>query len=378
MSLATILPPAVEEAVAQLRHVAAAEKCWSCGCLHSSVSAIEGVFPTAERPPELDEAMMRASERLQPARYDCLGCRVCYPAIAMNALGTEAESCPSDEVDRREGWPPLPGSYQVLRYRAPVAVCALTDGELAQQIAAEGDPGIAIVGTLQTENLGLERLIRNILGNPHLRFVVVCGADSQQTVGHLPGQSLVALAHNGLDERSRIIGARGKRPFIRNVSRDAVEYFRDTVEVIDLVGESRPDAVLSAVRAGAAEERGPALPFAPDQMVTPMPGYVPQHMVSDPAGYFVVDVDHRRRLLLLEHYQNSGVLDAVIEGATPAELYTPAVAQGMLSRLDHAAYLGQELARAEQALRSDGPYTQDAAPEVDAMPARSRCGCDSK
>ena len=76
---------------------------------------------------------------------------------------------------------------------------------------------IAIVGTLHTENLGIERLIANVVANPHIRFVVVCGSDSRQAIGHLPGQSLVALARNGLDERQRIVGAKGKRPVLRNV-----------------------------------------------------------------------------------------------------------------------------------------------------------------
>jgi tetrahydromethanopterin S-methyltransferase subunit A len=38
-------------------------------------------------------------------------------------------------------------------------------------------------------------------------------------------------------------------------------------------------------------------------------------------------------------------------------------------RLDHAAYLGRELARAEHALSSGDEYVQDAAPEIGA------CGC---
>ena len=378
MSLVTTSAPSAEEAAMQLRHAASAEKCWSCGCLHSTLKAVDDAFHTAGRTDELTEAMTAAASRLQPVRYDCLGCQVCYPALAMNELGTEADTCPTDEVERREGWPPLPGSYQVLRYRAPVAVCTLTDDELGGRIAAEAGPDIAIVGALQTENLGIERLIQNTLGNPHVRFLVLCGADSQQTVGHLPGQSLVALAENGLDERNRIIGARGKRPVMRNVSRDAVEHFRQTVEVIDLVGESQAAEVLDAVRAGAAEEKGPAAPFAPDQVLAPTPGYVPAHMVSDPVGYFVVHVEHRRRLLSLEHYQNNGVLDAVIEGLTPAELYTPALERGMVSRPDHAAYLGQELARAERALLADEPYVQDAAAETDARPPVSHCGCNSQ
>ena len=49
--------------------------------------------------------------------------------------------------------------------------------------------------------------------------------------------------------------------------------------------------------------------------------------------------------------------------ATAAELYHPAIERGLVSRLDHAAYLGRELSRAEHSLISGEPYIQDAAPE---------------
>jgi tetrahydromethanopterin S-methyltransferase subunit A len=103
-------------------------------------------------------------------------------------------------------------------------------------------------------------------------------------------------------------------------------------------------------------------------------------MISDPAGYFVIYVDWTRQLLSLEHYRNDGVLDTVVEGQQAAELYLPAIEQGLVSRLDHAAYLGRELARAEQALRSGERYVQDAGPDPAnaALPAARGCSsaCD--
>jgi tetrahydromethanopterin S-methyltransferase subunit A len=63
------------------------------------------------------------------------------------------------------------------------------------------------------------------------------------------------------------------------------------------------------------------------------------------------------------------VLDTLIEGREAAELYIPAMDLHLVSRLEHAAYLGRELARAEHALRADTPYVQDAAPEHPPAPA---------
>ncbi len=372
------------EAVEQLREAATAKKCWPCGCLHTGLAAIERAFPDGARPPALDAAVRAARAHLVEVRYDCLGCEVCYPAVAINALGQldgehhiEVEACPTAPVEAREGWPPLPGAYTILRYSAPVAVCTLTDERLSVSVAAQGDPGLAIVGTMQTENLGIERLIQNVVANPNIRFLVVSGADSWQAVGHLPGQSLIALMRSGVDERGRIVGAPGKRPVLRNISPEAVEHFRRTVEVVNLIGQDQAAVVLDAVKDCAAQNPGAAEAFAPDRVVVPLQGYLPDRMVIDPAGYFVIYVDRTNVRLSLEHYRNEGVLNAVIEGGTAPELYIPAVAKGLVSRLDHAAYLGRELARAEQALRLGEPFIQDAAPAAPAVsPVKAGCGCE--
>ncbi|MCC6239713.1 MAG: DUF4346 domain-containing protein [Phycisphaerales bacterium] len=363
-----VLPPDVGKAVAQLREAAAAKKCWRCGCMHSSLKAIEEAFPLATRSADLGEAIQAAETRLVPAQYDCLGCEVCFPAIAINALGVEGDACPAELPASRDGWPPLPGSYSVLRYQAPVAVCTLGDEALASTIHATGDPALAIVGTMQTENLGIERLIQNVVANPYIRFLILCGGDTKQAIGHLPGQSMLALSRAGLNDQRRIIGAPGKRPLLKNIDLAAVAHFRRAVEVVDLIGLTEAHAVTAAAQACAKRNLGPIEPFASARGVARVEGYVPQRMVSDPAGYFVVYLDRPRKLLSLEHYRNDGVLDVVIEGHTAAELYIPAIEKGLVSRLDHAAYLGKELARAEASLHERQPYIQDAAPELQAPP----------
>lgn len=371
-------------AVSQLKEATDARKCWTCGCLHESLKAIEKAVSQEDLPPELAQAIQRARERLQPVKYACLGCEVCFPPQAMNALGVETEACPAEEVEMREGWPSLPGAYRALRFNAPVAVCTLGSDDLAESIANVAGPHIAIVGGCQTENLGIERIILNLLANPNIRFLLLCGQDSRQAIGHLPGQSLLALAHSGIDPEHRIVGAKGKRPFLRNLDREFVEHFRRTVEVVDLVGALGMDEIGFAAQRCAERNPGPAQPYPRIRSITTERGSIPEKMVSDPKGYFVVYVDRPRRQLVLEHYRNDGVLDAIVEGGNAAELYMPAIDKGLLSRLDHAAYLGRELARAERSLASGEGYVQDAAPEQSvkkdsasaALPI-STCGCSS-
>ncbi len=196
----------VGHAATMLREAADARKCWACGCLRHALDTIGRALPTPRRTNALDAALAAAREHLVPQRYDCLGCEVCFPAVALNALAadgsidpTEAASCPTDAVEERDGWPPLPGDYHVIRYGAPVAICTLNSADLAKTLASVRPDGLAIVGTMHTENLGIERLITNLLANPEIRFLILCGEDTRRTVGHLPGQSLLLLRHKPPD-----------------------------------------------------------------------------------------------------------------------------------------------------------------------------------
>ncbi len=370
-----LISPDTAKAVSELREATAAKKCWRCGCLHSTLKAIDAEISPEARPAGLSDVMADSRAKLVDVEYDCLGCEVCWPANAVNALGIEGEACPAEPMQTREGWPPLPGSYAVLHYHAPVAVCTLSDSTLAAAIAQSNDPAAAIVGTMFTENLGIERLIANVLANPNIRSLIVCGKDSGQQIGHLAGQSLVALARNGLDERMKIIGARGKRPRIKNLFATAVEHFRNTVEIIDMVNNSDRTAIRERIERCADKNPGPAQPFSSQKAVKRIEGHIPNKMVSDPAGYFVVYPDRARKRLLLEHYQNNGVLDIVIEGSTASELYFPVIERGLISRLDHAAYLGRELTRAERSLSNGDTFIQDAAPERLRLKPPESCGC---
>lgn len=370
-----INPTRLGEAVCQLQKAAAAKKCWPCRCFHTSLEAIARDLPDDGKLQDLAAVIRAGRGVLQEVQYDCLGCDVCYPAIAINELGVEALACPSDQVEERDGWPPYAGEYTVLKYNAPVAVCTLTDDVLARSLVEEQTAGLSIVGTLQTESLGIERIILNTLANPNIRFLIVCGSDSRQTIGHLPGQSLLSLAGNGVDDRMRIKGAEGKRPRLQNLTLDAIEHFRKTVEVFDLIGECDTSPIHEAIAECESESPGSAVAFASSPRVRTVRGHLPSRMVPDPAGYFVVYVDRRRSLLSLEHYSNDGILDIVIEGPTAAEVYTTSIEQHLLSRLDHAAYLGQELARAEYALRTEEHYIQDSAPEQAESVTKSGCGC---
>lgn len=91
---------------------------------------------------------------------------------------------------------------------------------------------VAIYGPLKTENIGVEKIVANVISNPYIRYLVVCGDEIR---GHRSGASLIALNKNGIDKQNKIIGAPGAIPYIENLNQEAVNRFQDQIETIDLI-----------------------------------------------------------------------------------------------------------------------------------------------
>jgi len=349
----------------ELAAATSAKKCHACGCFQDAVAALQ----RTELASSLAVPASEASSVFVERRYDCLGCEVCWPANALNVAADVVDlpagaGCPAEDPRPTDGWPTLPGDYQVIRFTAPVAVCTLHSRELVRNVARAAPRGLSIVGSLQTENLGIERVVENVVSNPNLRFLLLCGDDTPGAVGHFPGQSMLALARNGTDSKGRIQGAKGKRPWPKNLDCAVLGHFREHVEVIDAIGTSDVSRIARHVEQCAGRDPGPAT-GAPDvgRRVCVLRAKGPGGLVLDPAGYLVVTPDRRRDLIAVEHYGNDGVLRTVVEGKRAEDLAATLLEERLVTRLDHAAYIGRELTRAEIALKEGRPYIQDRAPD---------------
>jgi len=149
------------------------------------------------------------------------------------------------------GYPPEEGCYLRGNDYSPVAVVVIlrwmreeTPPEIENLVRVAVESGAALAGTLQTENIGLEKVICNLVSNPNIRHLIVCGPESP---GHLVGQAIVSLARNGVEANRRIIGAEAPTPYLFNIPVEFIERFRRQVNVIDLVNEGSPDALRQAV-----------------------------------------------------------------------------------------------------------------------------------
>ena len=109
---------------------------------------------------------------------------------------------------------------------------------------------VAIYGPLKTENIGIEKIIANVISNPHIRYLIICGDDIR---GHRSGLSLIALSKNGIDENHRIIDAPGAIPYIENLNNEAIERFQKQIEVINLIGINDKKMIEKAIDECIAE-----------------------------------------------------------------------------------------------------------------------------
>jgi dihydropteroate synthase-like protein len=81
----------------------------------------------------------------------------------------------------------------------------------------------------------------------------------------------------------------------------------------------------------------------------------------DNLGSFRIFIDRQEQNLAAEHFALTDAMTPtmIVKGKTAEQVYSQIVERGLVSKLDHAAYLGSELAKAEIALRTGKEYVQD-------------------
>ena len=87
--------------------------------------------------------------------------------------------------------------------------------------------------------------------------------------------------------------------------------------------------------------------------------YIKGQMDKDPKGYFLIRINKDTKEIEAAHCTESNLITCMIKGKTAKEVYMKIVELELVSLLDHAAYLGKELKKAEDALKSGKEYVQD-------------------
>jgi tetrahydromethanopterin S-methyltransferase subunit A len=397
----SIIASGIAQAHEELDRVRQITKCASCECLLDVLEAIHADLADVDAAEvETARADFQTWWEAGNAKWHrCPGCEPCLPIAPYNQLNaalagagkaaTAAEGCAGGSCvcggacattseptmagegvtagvdDPPQTWPVVGGNYVVGDPAAPVAICTLADDDLLHELTAAGVTArVAITGTLATENLGVEHAVRNLTANPSIRTLVLCGRDSR---GHRAGQALLSLKQDGIDAQRRIVGAQGSRAVLKNLDDAEIAAFRGRISLVDEIGTQDVDRISGLVEACLPLGMSAPTILAPAvlQVRRSAPKVIEaraqerREWVHDPEGFFVVLLDRAAGAMVCEHYTKDGMHDETIRGPRAADVANTAVRRGLLSRLDHAAYLGRELTKAESALALSLAYTQD-------------------
>lgn len=263
-------------------------------------------------------------------------------------------------------WPVTSGSYLIGEKEGAIAVCTLTSPELMQPLS--DIKGVAITGRLVTVNLGIEKIILNVISNPNIRFLLLCGKESP--VFHT-AQGVESLFKNGVDSDKRIIGAEGHYPVLKNISSNQIEIFRKQCELIDKTEEKNIE-VLQKIIMGldkmkfqtpldegkGMSERG-VNHFQENSFKKLLPGGRRKPIAYDPNGFFIITIDRTVGEIVVKHYLPDNTPRYEMRGKRAESIIRGLIREKLISQMSHAGYLGVELGKAETALRLNLPYEQD-------------------
>jgi tetrahydromethanopterin S-methyltransferase subunit A len=265
---------------------------------------------------------------------------------------------------KKSTWPHVPGTYFVHDTDAPVAITTLGSVKFAEELATEKLNGTCIIGKVETENIGIEKIIRNIIANPAIRFLLLVGNEPPK---HLTGETFKCLFANGIDPTTKkIIGSPGMRPQLPSITTAELARFIDQIELVDRIGCSDVAEIRQTVHELRSRTPGvyTGLPVTGASQIEEVPTvyevwHDPNLIKLDKSGYFVVNIEGEE--ILCEHYDYKDRLVRNIRGKCARDMYLTMIDNNWISRIDHACYVGKELAKAELSIEHGFAYLQDGA-----------------
>jgi len=363
----------LKEIYGDLKNISKIKKCSICGCNADTLKEFAELAQANDKKKLAKNAMVLRKKIIEQKKYDCLGCNPCYPADISNLLfevgenggnDNKPESCACNTQKSKTKWPVERGNYFVGNEKAAIAINTLSNTELPKRLIISLKDKIAMVGYCETENIGVEKVVKNTISNPNIRTLIICGNESGQNLmgGHFSGQALLSLHASGITEKNRIIGAKGKRPVVKNLSAEQVKRFQSQVEIIELIGNNSVEDIILNVDIARAKEK----PIFDKKGVngsanSEIIAQNPQKLRLDKKGYFVILPVRSEKKIFVEYYANNGELLQTIVGNDAASIYYTIIEKEFISKPDHCAYIGKELTKAEYFIKYNIPYVQDKA-----------------
>ena len=195
------------------------------------------------------------------------------------------------------------------------------------------------------------------MANPAIRFLLLCGEDTTPSIA----RGIVQLHAHGVEADRRIPEVRGYQPYVHNLTDEEIAAFQQQVELVPLIGETDVATILTAARQLQARSPGPWGAGVRHPFPAPMPATRNRmgDITLDPLGLFLVGIRRATGEIVVDHYTADRRYKFAVVGTDAEAICHTLVRAGLLSELSHGAYLGRELAKAEEALRWELEYEQD-------------------
>lgn len=140
---------------------------------------------------------------------------------------------------------PIKEEFYLGNPSSDTAICTLGSIRLLSEMKDSEILGtVAIIGRLFSENKGIDAMVRFVNNqNQNIRRIIICG---KEVWGHKAGHSLIQLHEKGVDQNKRIIGSSSPDPYL-TVTESEIEYFQKKIQLVNLIGETRLDKILTRV-----------------------------------------------------------------------------------------------------------------------------------
>jgi tetrahydromethanopterin S-methyltransferase subunit A len=258
-----------------------------------------------------------------------------------------------------DSWPFSPGKYQIVDPGGPVVIVLPGDELLAMDLADLSANGICLICRSCQSARDVRNLLNNIAANMAIHYVLVAGDEENRLDAVEALANLLAPADRPVETTTMTDQIRAKlRP-------GELESLAKQVRHVDMVGCTEVDRILTKVNelvsTSGRPNTGFRAPGAPSsngvERVIAARGISPE-FDPDKAGRYGISASGGK--ITVEHRNAKNEVLRVVEGSSARDLCLTLIRNGWVSKLDHAAYLGRELTRAEIAMRDGEPYSQDA------------------
>lgn len=262
---------------------------------------------------------------------------------------------------RPEKWPFIPGRYLVINDTAPVIVVMPDNDGLADTLSALSVQGLCMVSPVCRSVSDVEKLTRNVEANLAVHCIILAGGEEDKDYPAVEALCAIFGDDEGISEKARRIahGARGK---LKAFDFAALQKRVNVVNMLDCV---EVDKIVAGVIKHGSDGQRPDAGFVVQGHDTTLgvqrviaPTSISHEYQRDPAGRFIIGT--AKNAIVVEHYNSKGELLRLIQGDSARDLSIMLIRNGWVSRLDHAAYLGRELALAEIAIQQGTSYERKA------------------